>query len=408
MKLGIFGGTFNPIHEGHVRLAKRCIEEIGLDEVLLIPTALPPHKDGSRIASGEHRVSMCRIATRHIPQITVSDMEISRGGKSYTVETICSVRAEHLDDELYLLMGSDMLYTLEEWFCADVVMKTTKIVAVAREDDEQQKMYTHCDRLIQKGVDARVIELSPYVVCSTEIRAGKRRDALPETVSAYIRQNGLYGVVEKLDVDLDALTQKLRGVLSRERFNHTLNVASEAIRLAKRYGADGFHAYVAGLLHDICKEMPRDDLLKILEGSAIMADKTFAATPGVWHGWAAAEYIQLEFGIVHAGILNAVRCHSTGRADMTLLEKIIYIADLISAERSFPGVEALREKTYRCLDEAIFDALQFMLLSLGQKQRPIVKDTFDAYNRYAVHGIPETPREEGQTGCHSESEKEQK
>jgi nicotinate-nucleotide adenylyltransferase len=138
-----------------------------------------------------------------------------------------------------------------------------------------------------------------------------------------------------------------------------------------------------------------------------MADKTFAVTPGVWHGWAAAEYIQLEFGIFHAGILNAIRCHSTGRADMTLLEKIIYISDLISAERGFPGVEALREKAYRCLDEAIFDALQFMLLSLGQKQRPIVMDTVDAYNRYAVQGIPETPSEDGRPGCHNESEKEQ-
>jgi nicotinate-nucleotide adenylyltransferase len=151
---------------------------------------------------------------------------------------------------------------------------------------------------------------------------------------------------------------------------------------------------VSGLLHDICKEMPRDDLLKILKGSAIMSDKTIAATPGVWHGWAGALFIPKDLGIYHAGILNAVRYHSTGSSEMTLLEKILYIADLISADRHFPGVESLREKAYRCLDEAVFDALGFMILSLGQKQRPIVQDTLDAYNRFAVCGFAQTPNKD--------------
>jgi hypothetical protein len=202
--------------------------------------------------------------------------------------------------------------TLEDWYCAEAVMKAVRVVAVAREDDEQQKMREHCDRLKQKGVDVRLIPLTPYVVCSTEIRAGKRHDALPDKVASYIRQNGLYGCVEKLDIDLDAITQKLRGMLSRDRFNHTLNVASEAIRLAKCWGADGFSCLCVRVAARHLQEMARDDLLKILKGSAIMSDKTFAATPGVWHGWAGALFIPKDLGIYHAGILNAVRYHSTG------------------------------------------------------------------------------------------------
>ncbi|MEG1774127.1 MAG: nicotinate (nicotinamide) nucleotide adenylyltransferase, partial [Oscillospiraceae bacterium] len=360
MKLGIFGGTFNPIHTGHVNLARRCIEALGLDELLLIPTSLPPHKDGGEVSDPSHRLAMCRLAVRDDPAITVSDLEIARGGKSYTVDTLRLLKVQRPGDELFLLMGSDMFYSLERWFCADEVLRLATVVAVAREEGEQNALIEHRDHLNALGARARVVELEPIVTSSTEIRKGEKEDTIPPIVELYLEQNALYGRPLKIDLDLDELTQRLRGMLSRDRFTHTLNVANEALRLAQQYGADPMLAYLAGLLHDICKEFPQDKMLKILEGSAIITDKTFLASPRIWHGHAAAIYIERECSILNAQIIEAVRFHSTGHAPMPLLDQIIYLADLISAERSYPGVEPLRATAYGSLEAAMLEALQFM------------------------------------------------
>lgn len=383
MRVGIFGGTFNPIHAGHLALIDLAIERLSLDELLLIPTALPPHKDSAEVAPAQHRLNMCRIAAAGRPKVSVSDLEIIRGGKSYTVDTLRLIRVRRPDDELFLLMGSDMFYTVEQWRCADEVLRLAAIVAVAREIGERARLQAHCARLAARGACAQVLCAEPTVASSSEIRAHPGADALPDAVENYILQNGLYGREMKIPVDLDELTVRVRGMLSRERFVHTLNVASEGIRLARKWGADAHLAYLAGLLHDICKEMPNEDKLKLLAGSAILTDKTFVASEKVWHAFAAAIYIECELSIQNTQIIEAVRYHSTGRADMSLLEQIVYLADYVSADRTYSGVEQLRAKAYRSLDEAMFEALAFTVGELVRAGRPVWKDTLEAYNQYA-------------------------
>ncbi|MBP0982076.1 MAG: nicotinate (nicotinamide) nucleotide adenylyltransferase [Oscillospiraceae bacterium] len=385
MRVGIFGGTFNPIHNGHISLIKHLIAALSLNELLVIPTALPPHKDGSEVISPEHRLAICRLATEDIPEVRVSDIEIKRGGKSYTVNTLRLLLADRPDDEFVLLVGSDMFFTLDEWRCADEIMRLVRVAAIAREENELERLKGCSARYNEKGARTEIVECPVISLSSTELRSDKdRSDGLPPKVERYIIQNGLYGRDKKLLVDLDELTGWLRSRLSRERFTHTLNVASEALRLAETYGENGDEAYLAGLLHDCCKEIPHEEMLNIIENSDIIINQSFKDSPKIWHGFAAAQFIQDEFSIYNSEIIEAVRYHTTGRGEMSRIEEIIYLADLVSADRHYNGVEALRAKAYRSIEEAMLEALQFAITSLGKTAAPILAETVAAYERYRI------------------------
>lgn len=390
MKVGIFGGTFNPIHNGHLSLIAHLIDALSLDELILIPTAVPPHKESDCVIDARHRLAMCRLAVRDNPKVTVSDLEIVRGGKSYTVDTLRLLSVERPQDELILLVGSDMFYTVEEWRCPAEIMRLAEIAAIPREADEQARLIAHRDRLNALGARTQVVAVDPLIVSSSELR--EQTDAsenLPPLVERYIIQNGLYGRTQKLLVDLDELTAWLRGVLSRERFTHSLNVASEALRLAQAWGENGDAAYLAGLLHDCCKERTRAQMLNLLEGSDIIKDPVFLQSFPAWHGFAAAIYIQRELSVLNAQIIDAVRYHTTGRGEMTRIEEIVYLADLISADRDFPGVEALKAKAHRAIEAAMLEALAFSLQKLLKNGAPVLTDTLNAYNRYLLQTAQE-------------------
>ena len=114
MKIGIFGGTFNPVHQGHVHLAQQCVEELKLDKLLVIPTKQPPHKQVQELASGEHRAQMCRLAFAEIPQAQVSEMELHREGKSYTADTLTQLKQQFPQAQFYLIVGGDMFLTFHQ------------------------------------------------------------------------------------------------------------------------------------------------------------------------------------------------------------------------------------------------------------------------------------------------------
>lgn len=390
MKVGIFGGTFNPIHNGHLSLIAHLIDALRLDELMLIPTAVPPHKESGNVIDARHRLNMCRLAVQSNPRVTVSDIEILRGGKSYTVDTLRLLSVERPQDELMLLVGSDMFYTVEEWRCAAEIMRLAEIAAIPREADEQERLIAHRDRLNALGAHTQIVTVDPLIVSSSDLRA--QTDAsenLPPLVERYIIQNGLYGRAQRLLVDLDTLTAWLRGVLSRERFTHSLNVASEALRLAQTWGENGDMAYLAGLLHDCCKERTRAEMLNLLEGSDIIKDPVFLQSFPVWHGFAAAIYIQRELSVLNAQIIDAVRYHTTGRSGMTRLEEIVYIADTISADRNYPGIEALRAKAHRSIEAAMLETLQYSIRKLITKGVPVLTDTLNAYNQYLLQTAQE-------------------
>lgn len=175
--------------------------------------------------------------------------------------------------------------------------------------------------------------------------------------------------------------QKLvRPHLTERRFQHSVNVAKAAVHLAERYGADPKKAETAGILHDIMKETPPGDQLKILEGSGIILTNVERSAPKLWHAMSGAAYIERVLSVCDPDILNAVRYHTTGRANMSLLEKIIFIADFISAERDYDGVEELRRAAESGLDDAMLAGVVFTIKDLAGMRKPIHPDTISAYN----------------------------
>jgi len=183
-------------------------------------------------------------------------------------------------------------------------------------------------------------------------------------------------------------TQEIQAILKEKlgeyRYYHTMCVAEEAKKLAARYGADEEKAYFAGLLHDILKDIPKEEQLKILQDSDVPLDETALASPYVWHGWAAAVYIRSRLHVEDDEIISAVRVHTTGRKDMTLLDKIVYIADFVSKDRTYDSVEIFRQSAYSDLNKTVYEALRYTIADLTEKNRPICADTFLAYNQYAL------------------------
>ena len=173
----------------------------------------------------------------------------------------------------------------------------------------------------------------------------------------------------------------LKGRLTEKRFIHSLNVADTSRELAKIYGYDQDIAYTAGLIHDCCKDTPAGlQLSYMLENGAELTDVEIS-TAKLYHAMSGSIFVKKEFGIENQDIINAVRYHTTGRKNMNLLEKIVFIADFISAERDYDGVEIMREKAKRSLDEAIVEGLGFTIKDLIDRgERFVHPDTIDAYN----------------------------
>lgn len=181
-------------------------------------------------------------------------------------------------------------------------------------------------------------------------------------------------------------TRMLKRRLSRRRYEHSLNVSYEAVRLAKRYGADEEKAQLAGLLHDVAKEISDKEQLKLMKSAGFLITPELELARKVWHAPAGAAYVKLKLGIEDEDIINAVRYHTTARAGMSLLEKIVFLADYTSAERSYDGVDEMRRMVDESLEAAMLYSLSFQVKNQASKNQIIVPDTFMAYNETVLSG----------------------
>ncbi|HEX3037673.1 MAG TPA: bis(5'-nucleosyl)-tetraphosphatase (symmetrical) YqeK [Oscillospiraceae bacterium] len=172
----------------------------------------------------------------------------------------------------------------------------------------------------------------------------------------------------------------IKPLLSEKRYIHSVNVAKEAVRLAKRYGANPEKAEVAGILHDIMKDTPPDEQLKMMMRFDIILTDVERDAQKLWHAICGAAYIEQELQISDRDILDAVRYHTTGRANMTQLEKVIFIADFISADRDYDGVERMRKAAEISLEQAMLEGVVFTIQDLSERFKPIHPDTVSAYN----------------------------
>ena len=196
-RIGIFGGTFNPPHIAHVAAAEAFSKRVDPDVLMIMPDFIPPHKTFAGTVTPAQRLEMCRLAFSHIKNVEVSDLEIARGGKSYTANTLTELSAP--DRELYFLCGTDMFLTLDSWYSPKTIFELATICYVRRESDESlDAEITRCTKLYEEKYNARIIavHMDTVELSSTEVRASLSSSgecaALPESVTQYIRQEGLY------------------------------------------------------------------------------------------------------------------------------------------------------------------------------------------------------------------------
>lgn len=173
----------------------------------------------------------------------------------------------------------------------------------------------------------------------------------------------------------DEIKTVLKNRMNEHRYEHSLNVAKRAAFLAEKYGADAEKARFAGLIHDICKGIPQEEQLAIIEKEGITLDEDTKKSPALWHSIAGAIYCEHELGVTDKDVLNAVRYHTSGRGNMSILEKVVYMADLTSAERNYPDAEYTRNLTDKSLDEGIAYGVRWIAGDLERRGLPKGKDT---------------------------------
>lgn len=198
MKTGVFGGTFNPVHKGHIMLAEYCMDSVGLDRIIMIPTAVPPHKISNNLASENDRLNMCKLACRGKENFFVSDIEIKRQGKSYTYETLTQLKEIYPDDHLYTIMGADMFLTLNRWKNPEIIFEKSSIITIPRDEENKHELENFYNKVLKAMGASSVILPNPVMsVSSTFIRENLDNfnlisDMLDKGIYDYIIKNNLY------------------------------------------------------------------------------------------------------------------------------------------------------------------------------------------------------------------------
>lgn len=383
MRIAIYGGSFNPPHIGHAEAARAAYKALKPDKFLIIPTNTPPHKElEANSPSPEQRLEFCRLAFGDIPGAEVSDMELRREGKSYTADTVDALLEQYPGAEICIVMGTDMFLSFRSWYRWQHMLETCTLAVLSREDFDRREIENFKAEL-EKENGAKVILIPhlPLPMSSTEIRERLRRglgsDDLCQGVYECIIRNGYYDAKP----ELSWLRQMVMPYLKENRIAHVTGVESQAVMLAMRWGADPDTAAIAGILHDITKAQSKEKQLKLCEKYGIILENAERENPALLHARTGAALAKERFGISDE-IYSAIRWHTTGKPDMSTLEKIIYLADYTEPTRDFEGVEELRELSFEDLDRAMALGLEMSIEDLTERGKPIFHDTMDAYNWY--------------------------
>ncbi len=388
MKIGVYGGTFDPPHMGHMESARAAVEILKLDKLLLIPAKLPPHKQLPRDAAGPRdRLAMTALSADGLglgDKAEALDMELRREGKSYTVDTLEELRVQYPRDELWLLIGGDMLLMFRRWFEYRRILGLARIAAFARTKSEMEKLRAQEASLnAECGERVSVIEL-PHIheVSSTEVRGlleeGRGCGRLWVPVYGYILREGLYGThadLKKLsDDDLRAVSFSM---IKAKRIPHVQGTEATAVELAMRWGAEPAKARRAAILHDCTKYLALEEQLQLCEKYGILLDSLEQNTLKLLHSKSGAALAGHMFGEPE-DVCGAIYWHTTGRAGMNTLEKIIYLADYIEPSRKFDGVERLRALAREDLNAAVMLGLEMTVEEMGERGMPVHPNTAEA------------------------------
>ena len=382
-RIGIYGGTYSPPHIGHLKAAEFAVEACKLDRLLLIPTGVSPHKEMSSGATSEDRLRMLRLSATGIERAEVSDLELKREGRSYTVDTLGELKAQYPDSELVLMMGTDMFTSFLTWREPERIMTLATLAVFCRgERGELERIAAQKAALEAMGAKIELVHNPVTAISSTDLRRmlvfGCADPFLMPGVGGYIRENGLYGTGKnRKNLSIEELEAEVVALLNPNRVAHVLGCRDCAVELAKLYGENEVDAARAGLLHDITKAIDGPLQLTLCAEYGIVLDTFSRSFPKTLHALTGSLVAERIFG-ENENVVSAICHHTTGRANMTRLEKIIYIADYVERNRDFPGVEQMRALAYTDLDRAVLMGLESAVAHVKRQGQGLAPATLEA------------------------------
>ncbi|MEG1632479.1 MAG: nicotinate (nicotinamide) nucleotide adenylyltransferase [Oscillospiraceae bacterium] len=385
MTVMLYGGSFNPPHPAHVRAARLAYEAIKPDRLIVLPAADPPHKTLPQDSPPpEERLLLTRLAFRDFPQAEVSELELKRGGESYTSDTVEELKRLYPGAELCLVVGADMLLYFEQWHEFKSLLGDVSVVALSRERGDRAELLQYAERLRREyGARVRLLNAEPLPMSSSELRSLLRErggaDALDSAVYARIIAVRDYGARPQFSW----LREQSETYLKPKRVPHVRGCEQEAVRLAERWGAPADSAAEAAILHDITKALEQEEQLLLCEKYGIIIDTLERESKKLLHARTGAALARELYGVPD-DIYEAIRWHTTGKPAMTLLERIVYLADYIEPTRDFQGVDELRRLAYENINSAMALGLSMSLEELrgyGAEPHGITVSALEYYRK---------------------------
>ena len=369
-RIGIMGGTFDPIHQGHIRMAQCALESMPLDRVLMLPSGNPPHKPD--VTPAEDRYRMVCAACAGLTGLEPCREEIDRAGVIYTVDTLSILKEKYPKAELYYIIGADTLMELQKWRRYETVLTLTTFLVCPRSwHYTPQQLTEERKRLEALGGRFILMDMDVIDVSSTEVRQairhGESTPLLPVQVHQYAMTAGLYGAEKRIPQG-SAWLEKLFAALSVKRFSHTLAVADTARRLALLHGLDTRKAEIAGLLHDCAKCLPLKEMQRIARENRLTEDESILDSGALLHSVVGAHLARTEYGCEDPEVISAILSHTTGRPGMSPLAMAVWLADTIEPTRApYPLLDKTRMLAGLSLERAMIASLAGTLQHVRKK-----------------------------------------
>ncbi|MCR5145644.1 MAG: nicotinate-nucleotide adenylyltransferase [Lachnospiraceae bacterium] len=409
MRIGIIGGTFNPIHIGHLNIAESALKQCDLDEIWFMPNGRPPHKQSPNDVSNIDRLKIVKLAISGNPKYKLCDIEISKNEPCYTYLTMEELhRQNHDNHEFFFIIGEDSFWSFEKWMHPEIICKYTKIIIAKRpnwsddsgsillsEGELKEKSTSHDDEFKAKLEEYKSRynqDFIPLNIDEIDISSSRlRRDIynteyvkqfIPERSFKYIYQLDLYKHSHEM-AEIYEIDVKVKNALKHSRYVHTIGVMHTAANLAYRYDYPYVNAMLAGLLHDCAKCISDEERIDICKTHNIKISDIEMKFPHLLHGKAGSVLAKELYGINDEDILHSITWHTTGCPNMSLLDKIIYVADYIEPGRDkAPRLDDIRRMAYIDLDKCIYMILQDSIDYLSKHPDTMDQTTMDTYNYF--------------------------
>lgn len=391
-KIGILGGTFNPIHNAHLSIAMAAYDQYALDEVWFMPAGTPPHKSVDEEISPKHRKEMVLQAIASYPMFHLCDIEIEKTKPCYTYKTLKKLTERHGDNtKFYFIIGGDSFFSFDDWVKPEEICKYADILVARRPEEQEKTQHRFQEQLIrhQTHYGNHFFEISVKLmnISSTDIRNAIAHSEdvagiIPDKVMAYIKTNHLYERVYSAD-EISEMEKHLKKTIKPQRYIHTIGVMHTAANLAFCYNFPYTKAMVAGLLHDCAKCLSDEERIKLCIKNDIPISDVEKRIPQLLHGKVGALLAKKEYNVIDDEILHAISVHTTGCPAMSMLDKIIYIADYIEPGRDkAPRLNEIRKMAYEDIDLCIYMILEDSVAYLSKHPEHMDHTTEETYTYY--------------------------